>query len=294
MAQTTVNQRLKILREHLKKQQGEFAEMLEIKQGSYSDVERGRVKLSYDLLEKVVDVFKVNPIWVMKGTEPMMLSGKHTFLNEPGHTQKAHPLVHLSEKSSKEAGKAKDGKPPDLLRQDAQIITVTLDTEGNPVIPILDIQAAAGWPQHINDPQYIQSLPALTMPWAQFRTGEYVLLQVSGDSMQPTIYNGDWLYCKRLYEAGDIKDGYIHVIITDDGVIAKRVLNRIDKRQALAVQSDNEQYQTYNLPIEQVRQIWKVEFKMSAILRNENTDVRKDIKELQKEIMDIKDRLAGR
>lgn len=76
-------ERLKILRKSLNLQQGEFASSVGLKQGSYSDVERGRSGITYTLLQSICMLYNVNPSWILFGTEPMILSEKSTPKSTP-------------------------------------------------------------------------------------------------------------------------------------------------------------------------------------------------------------------
>lgn len=60
-------ERLKEIRERLKFKQGDFAALIGLQQGSYSDVERGKANITYNLLGKLYELFKINPIFIMIG-----------------------------------------------------------------------------------------------------------------------------------------------------------------------------------------------------------------------------------
>ncbi|MGB1041504.1 MAG: helix-turn-helix domain-containing protein [Flavobacteriales bacterium] len=70
---TTDNQkdRLKNIRVYFKLNQKDFADSLGMKQGSYSDIERGRVGLSITLLQKIVKIYNVSADWILTGEADM-------------------------------------------------------------------------------------------------------------------------------------------------------------------------------------------------------------------------------
>ena len=78
------------------------------------------------------------------------------------------------------------------------------------------------------------------------------------------------------------------MILTNDGIVCKRVLNRISNKGHLALQSDNASYPTYTIPASEILSIWRVEMKMSAILRNENLDILKRINTLEGDVAELK------
>jgi transcriptional regulator with XRE-family HTH domain len=69
----TENERLKIVRTHLGLTQRAFSEGLDIKQGSYSDVERGKAGVSAILLKSLIRKFRVNPLWLCEGEGTMFI-----------------------------------------------------------------------------------------------------------------------------------------------------------------------------------------------------------------------------
>ncbi len=75
-----MNERLRELRSLLNLNQAEFAAKIGIKQGSLSDIERGRVGLSNVVLGLICKSFAVNEEWLREGI------GK-PFKNEYAHRQ---------------------------------------------------------------------------------------------------------------------------------------------------------------------------------------------------------------
>jgi hypothetical protein len=105
--------------------------------------------------------------------------------------------------------------------------------------------------------------------------------------MHPTIYHHDWLIARVLNSWKEIREGYIHVVVTRSGVVVKRILNRVEKRARLVLQSDNDAYPTYEEPVEEVQQILEVKAKLSHNLCNESMDMRKDVNYLKTKILEL-------
>lgn len=63
----SANDRLKEFRKDLGLNQEEMANSLGLKQGSYSDIERGKVGVS-GIITKLIKLYKTNPIWLVEGT----------------------------------------------------------------------------------------------------------------------------------------------------------------------------------------------------------------------------------
>lgn len=61
------NKRLRKFRKELGFTQVEFANKLGIKQGSYSDIERGKTGMSSSIVRKLINTFRLNPTWLYEG-----------------------------------------------------------------------------------------------------------------------------------------------------------------------------------------------------------------------------------
>jgi transcriptional regulator with XRE-family HTH domain len=70
----TENKRLRIIRKKLGYTQKDFSQQLEMKQGSYSDIERGKVGISSGLLRNLIVKYRVNPLWLFDGHGPEFIS----------------------------------------------------------------------------------------------------------------------------------------------------------------------------------------------------------------------------
>lgn len=77
--------RLKVIRKALALTQSVFAEGLGLKQGPYSMIESGKVGLSSDVLRKLIGHYKVNPLFLFQGQQPMLLDpDSNTQVFRPG------------------------------------------------------------------------------------------------------------------------------------------------------------------------------------------------------------------
>lgn len=116
-------------------------------------------------------------------------------------------------------------------------------TEAPGNIIILDIRAAAGYADSSFSPQYLSGKPRMDLPDKQYRGAGLFAIQVAGDSMAPTILQGDWLVVRKLERPlEDLRQGHVHVVLgAQDGPVAKR-LYLGDKGKSLVLRSDNPTY----------------------------------------------------
>lgn len=254
MAQQTENERIKFLRLQLKFAQGDFAKELGIKQGSYSDIERGRTTISSTVMRVIQQKWGVSPNWLILGKGEI-------FLNDIDSNLVKEPRVEYETKVSIE------------------------DTSGNKLIPIINIKAAAGLPSNCDNVAYYKHLPTLSMPMQQYRKGTWALIQASGDSMETTISHGQWMMCQRIYDQSEIKDSHVYVVLLQSGAVVKRVLNRVKQRGTLVLQSDNPAYNMIEVDAtEDVLQIWRVEMVWNYDLHNRNLDLINEVTKIKEEI----------
>ena len=257
MSQQTENERIKILRLELKYSQGDFAKELGLKQGSYSDIERGRTTISSTVMRIVQQKWNISPNWLILGKGPMYL-----------HDYRDIDLNLVNE---------------DRTKYNTEV-TVT-DTEGHTLIPVINIKAAAGLPTNFERPTFYKNLPTISMPMQQYRKGNWALIQASGDSMETTISHGQWMMCQRLYDQLDIKDGNVYVVLLQSGPVVKRVLNRVKQRGTLVLQSDNPAYNMIEVNAsEDVLQVWRVEMVWNFDLHNRNLDLMNEVTKIKEEL----------
>lgn len=70
------HERLKLLQKTLGFTQVELSQSLDIKQGSYSDVERGKAGISAMLMKVLLRKYNVNPLWLCEGAGSMFVDDK--------------------------------------------------------------------------------------------------------------------------------------------------------------------------------------------------------------------------
>lgn len=130
---------------------------------------------------------------------------------------------------------------------------------GMVLVPKLAIGASAGAGASIDgepvegelafDPRWLRGLGADPRALS--------IIRVTGDSMAPTLNDGDDILVDGSDAAGRLRDG-IYVLRMDDGLMVKRVA-RAPGQGRLSVISDNPQYPSWNdLPMTAVRLVGRV------------------------------------
>jgi transcriptional regulator with XRE-family HTH domain len=144
-------------------------------------------------------------------------------------------------------------------------ITVTVDRAGKELITYVPVRARAGYLGGYGDPQYIQKLPAFNLPVLKDGTS-YRMFEAQGESMLQLggggIHDGDVVIGQYVEDFYAMRDRRVYVLITTDGIIIKRVINRLkDKTNPILVcQSDNKNgsYKDIIIRPTQILEIWEL------------------------------------
>ncbi len=126
--------------------------------------------------------------------------------------------------------------------------------------------AYAGYSEQFQDPAFLNQLTYFSLPDQKFREGEFRCFEIAGDSMQPTFNAGDKVVCSHVYNVYFeqlLKDGKVYVIVTETDIFLKRIINKIKSHKSILLLSDNEHYEPNELAIHEVKEIWKVELRLS-------------------------------
>lgn len=139
----------------------------------------------------------------------------------------------------------------------------TLNNGGRRNITLVPERALAGYATQHQDPEFLENLIHFSIPGME---GELVAFEISGDSMMPTITNGDLVVCEKVERGDPLRDNQVYVIVTDV-VVAKRIqqLKKGNQLKQIKLISDNNKvYQPYDIELEEVRQILRVKCRLTS------------------------------
>lgn len=137
-----------------------------------------------------------------------------------------------------------------------RVIATTVDPGNNDNIEFVSEKAQAGYVTSFADPEYIGKLPVFQLPFLS-KEKKYRAFTISGDSMLP-IPSGSVVIGEFIQDFLDIKNGQACVVVTrDEGIVFKLLENEIEKNRSLKLVSLNSEYAPYNLPVTEVKEIWK-------------------------------------
>ncbi len=135
------------------------------------------------------------------------------------------------------------------------LFPISIDEDGENLIEIVPVKASAGYLNGYDDPEYIEQLQKIKLPFLP--TGKHRAFPIKGDSMLP-MKDGSFVIGKFIEDRSEITSGKTYVLITlNDGMVYKRVQNNIEASNTLQLISDNRNYKPYNVPINEVIELWE-------------------------------------
>ncbi len=135
------------------------------------------------------------------------------------------------------------------------LFPITVNEDNEDLIEIIPAKASAGYLQGYADPEYIEQLKKIKLPFLP--TGTHRAFPISGDSMLP-VKDGSFIVAKFVDDINDIKNGRTYIVLTrEDGLVYKRVYNNIEKENNLILHSDNKIYTPYKINIRDVLELWE-------------------------------------
>jgi phage repressor protein C with HTH and peptisase S24 domain len=131
----------------------------------------------------------------------------------------------------------------------------------------IPIAAQAGYSEQFFDQTFLSELTTFTLPQFKNQKGEFRCFEIQGDSMEPTLFTSEKVIgslVRRENNYSSIRDNYVYVVVTDHGIVVKRVVNKVSSEGTLLLISDNTFYEPYCIPIEEVNEVWSIHVKISS------------------------------
>lgn len=175
------------------------------------------------------------------------------------------------------------------------VLPVVVDKIGNGSIEIIPQKASMGYLSGYTDPEYIESLQRISLPF--LTNGKYRAFPADGDSMPP-FTDGSYIIGKYVENLEDLKSDRSYVFVTlNNGITYKRFKTK--KENVLSVYADNSFYEPYDIPFDEIVEIWQYasgifpeEFEPfsgdSKNIQMMFSELKKDIKKLDEKFFGLK------
>ena len=98
---------------------------------------------------------------------------------------------------------------------------------------------------------------------------ENIAFYIKGDSMSPTISNGDLVICRKIESLGSVEENELYALITNSGTVLVKRIQKIRDRNSKVIQlkliSDNFRgHKPFKISTNDIRFLLKVEKKMDT------------------------------
>jgi transcriptional regulator with XRE-family HTH domain len=171
-----------------------------------------------------------------------------------------------------------------------RVLAITVDDEQKENIELVPLKASAGYLNGFADPEFIEELPRFRLPMLG-NSGTFRAFEISGDSMLP-IASGTVIVGRYIEDWSSIKDGTPCIIVSQkEGVVFKRLYNKIQEASSLRLHSDNPIYSPYELHVEDILEIWEAKSYISSTFPIADLSLDKlssIVLDLQKEMQKLK------
>lgn len=228
--------------------QDELADRIGKKKNHVSHYESGRNAPQVETLALIAAALSTTTDYLLTGAEPSESNRVRAavFDKEFGEIDQTHLYPQFV--------------PPDtdtvpLNRVSEQIVNYNSGTH-NYLVPI---RAQAGLGFDFGTEVLDEDLKPLVIPGVDYAAYTF---EVEGDSMEPLLFEGDYVVCKRVQETSDLNHDAIYLVITRSSGVYIKLFKALSDSQFVFA-STNTKYKDTRLDHDDVREIWEATVRLS-------------------------------
>ena len=166
------------------------------------------------------------------------------------------------------------------------LFPVMVDKEGKDLVELVPIRASAGYLQGYSDETFIENLPRISLPFTD--TGKFRGFPIQGDSMPP-LETGAYVVGKYVENISDVKDGKTYIVLTqNEGLVYKRLYNKIKEDGSIHLHSDNKAYHPYQIKPDEIFEVWSFVCSINATDSPISDLIYNAIQNIQADVVDLK------
>ena len=244
-----INTNLKFCRRELALTQAQMAEKLDIKRSLVGAYEEGRAEPRLATLVNMARLFGI--------TLDQLVT---TDFSKKKNTK----IIGSLPPHDPDAPESDDNpEPPTPAGGKLRVLAFTVDKDQNENIELVPQKAAAGYLNGYADREYLEVLPKFRLPMLS-QTGTYRAFEIAGDSMLP-IASGTVIVGRYVEDWASIKDGTPCIVVSSrDGIVFKRVFNKMRSGAMFVLHSDNPHFSPYDVKVDDVLEIWEAKSYISS------------------------------
>ncbi|GAB3295438.1 hypothetical protein GCM10027511_09210 [Hymenobacter humi] len=246
-----INTNLKFCRRELALTQAQMADKLGIKRSLVGAYEEGRAEPRLATLVNMSRLFGIT------------LDQLVTTDFSKRKNAKAIGAMRAQEPATASNGEDDTDPPTSPAGGKLRILALTVDKDQNENIELVPQKAAAGYLNGYADPEYLEVLPKFRLPMLS-QSGTYRAFEIAGDSMLP-ISSGTVIVGRYVEDWATIKDGTPCIVVSSkDGIVFKRVFNKLRSNAMFVLHSDNPNFSPYDINVDDVLEIWEAKSYISS------------------------------
>lgn len=231
-----INDRLKLIRANTKESQAKFCKRFDIPQQTYANYELSKRSIPDEIKTKLQQQIGVNLNWLITGKGPMYLDSAIERTEETDLRSRNYHLANA------------EGWGDLELREKPGKYHATVDADTTLLIPMTNMKLSAGrgWDWDSDESFTGELLPVPMKIARRFDGDKLIAATVKGDSMEPTLHDGEPVAYVREFESGD---GIYALAILDEVYIKRLSIDRL--KREITIISDNPKYPAKTYPMDQ-------------------------------------------
>lgn len=162
-----------------------------------------------------------------------------------------------------------------------------LDDQKHNLIPLVRKEAHAGYSKKHFDQDFLKTLDLFKIPG--YEKGDYRLFEIEGDSMIPTLFPREMVIGERA-DLQTLENGSLVVLVTKDGILAKRIYSNSEEKPGYILKSDNAKIPAKTMNQNKILEIWLIKGKITSEFSNGNDYVLK-LNSMERDIEYLKNTL---
>lgn len=184
--------------------------------------------------------------------------------------------------------------------ENLRLLSVVVDKEGKEQVVVIPTKAAAGYLNHYEDIDAYSELPTFQLPLPEMYSDEtHRVFQIEGDSMLP-MPSGAYLLTRYVENWQSIKNDKTYIVVSrSEGIVYKRVENRIEQEYKLILHSDNTIYPSLEIEVDDIMEVWEARGFISFQLPDPEVEslsieqLAQAVLRLQTEVNGLKQKVGG-
>lgn len=221
---------LKVLRKRKRLSQEQLAGELSLTRSTLSAYENGTAEPNISALLRISDYFSVSIDRLLR--------------------------QDISQLSEQQLSEIERGLDIDVYGRQLRILTTAVNQSDEELIEMVPESAKAGYTTGYADPEYVRSLPMLSLPHLS-KNKKYRAFPISGDSMPP-VSDGSHVVGAYVQDWTSLPNGTPCIVVThDDGIVFKKLYNYLNERGTIRLVSTNPAYEPYEVPANEVFEVWQ-------------------------------------